>query len=170
MRSAIAAFRSDFAGDSWTGRVADNAAGDQSNRTEDHGAREAAQSCVRDALTCVGGHRRKDDAGSNDNNSCKSFHRLGPSISPSLFQADLPGTSIASLLIRFLAHVYGENCGVSDGCFSCARSLKNKLGRIDSRVLGAAVWRLANVAFKILCRFSDGVANFAARLLLRGQT
>lgn len=81
VRSAIATFRSDFAGDSWTGRVADNATGNQSNRTEDHGAREAAQSRVSDALTCVGGHRRKDDAGGNDRNSCKSFHRLGPHLS-----------------------------------------------------------------------------------------
>jgi hypothetical protein len=60
------------------GGIADDATRDQANGAEYDTAREAAQSSVQQALTCICGNGREDYARGDDKASYKGFHRFFP--------------------------------------------------------------------------------------------
>jgi hypothetical protein len=94
--ATVAALSADLARNVRAGRVADYAARDQADRTEDDCPREAAQSGVCNSFMRVGSNRREKNTGGNDNNPCKGFHRLVP------FVARPPRTSLRSFYNIFL--------------------------------------------------------------------
>jgi hypothetical protein len=98
--AAIAVFRADLACDFRAGRIADNAACDEADGTENDGSSEAAEGCIGHAFMCAGGGRRKKKPGCNHNTTCKSFHWFVPRVCP--FKANLPGKFITLFPIRNL--------------------------------------------------------------------
>lgn len=71
---AVAALRADLARDLGTRRVADDAAGDQADGSEDHGTGKTAERGIRNAFTGVGGNRREQKSGRHDDASGDGFH------------------------------------------------------------------------------------------------
>jgi hypothetical protein len=80
MGAAIAVFRADLACDFRTGRIADDAACDEANRTENDRSGKAAERCIGHAFMCAGCDGRQKKTGYNHNTTCKSFHWFVPRV------------------------------------------------------------------------------------------
>jgi hypothetical protein len=102
----IAVFRADLACDFRAGRIADDAACDEADRTKNHGSSKAAECCIRHAFMCAGGGRCQKKTGCNHDTTCKSFHWFVPRVCP--FKANLPGKFITLFPIRNLTRARFE--------------------------------------------------------------
>jgi hypothetical protein len=100
MRAPVAILRTDLARDFRAGRIADDAACDEADRTEYDCSGEAAESRIGHAFMCAGYGRRQEKTGRDDGSTCKSFHEFVPRVYS--FKADLPGKPIALFPIRIL--------------------------------------------------------------------
>lgn len=111
MRAPIAIFRTDLACDFRAGGIADDAACDESDRTENDRAGKAAEGRIGHAFMCARYGWQQEKAGRNNDTACKSFHEFVPRVVP--FNADLPGNFITLFPIRILTRTRFDEAGTT---------------------------------------------------------